>query len=62
MKSVEKWGANVDDAIGQALKELKLEIDDVDIEILEESSNGFLGIGSKLAKVRVTPKIGIDNK
>lgn len=62
MKSVEKWGANVDDAINQALKELKLEMDDVDIEVLEESSNGFLGIGSKLAKVRVTPKTGIDNK
>lgn len=62
MKSVEKWGANVDDAVEQALKELKLEIDDVDIEILEESSSGFLGIGSKLAKVRITPKMGVDNK
>lgn len=62
MKTVEKWGASVDDAVKQALKELKLPEEDVEIEILEESSNGFLGIGSKLAKVRVTPKSGIDNK
>lgn len=61
MKSVEKWGANVDDAVRQALKELKLDRDDATIEVLEESSNGFLGIGSKLAKVRVTPKEGITN-
>lgn len=61
MKSVEKWGANVDDAVRQALKELKIERDDATIEVLEESSNGFLGIGSKLAKVRVTPKEGITN-
>lgn len=62
MKTVEKWGASVDDAVKQALKELKLPKEDVEIEILEESSNGFLGIGSKLAKVRVIPKSGIDNK
>lgn len=61
MESVEKWGANVDDAVRQALKELKIERDDATIEVLEESSNGFLGIGSKLAKVRVTPKEGITN-
>ncbi len=56
MRSSEKWGVDVDTAVDLALKELKLDIEDVEVEVLEESSNGFLGIGSKLAKVRVTAK------
>ena len=54
MRSSEKWGVDVDTAVELALKELKLTRDEVTVEVLEESSNGFLGIGSKLAKVRVT--------
>ena len=56
MKTSEKWGVDVDTAVDLALKELKLTRDEVEIEVLEESSNGFLGIGSKLARVRVTAK------
>ena len=56
MRSSEKWGVDVDTAVDLALKDLKLTRDEVDIEILEEASNGFLGIGSKLARVRVTAK------
>ena len=56
MRSSEKWGVDVDTAVDLALKELKADRDDVEIEVLEESSNGFLGIGSKLARVRVTVK------
>ena len=56
MKASEKWGVDVDTAVELALQELKLTRDEVNVEILEESSKGFLGIGSKLAKVRVTPK------
>ncbi len=61
MRSSEKWGVDVDTAVDLALKELKLSIDDVDVEVLEESSNGFFGIGSKLAKVRVTAKDTTEN-
>ena len=50
MRVSEKWGGDVDAAVELALKELKLTIDEVDVEVLEESSKGFLGIGSKLAK------------
>ena len=53
MKSVEKWGASTDEAVELALAELNLSRDDIEIEVLEEPSKGFLGIGSKLAKVRV---------
>ena len=56
MRSSEKWGVDVDTAVDLALKELKADRDDVEIEVLEESSNGFLGIGSKLARVKVTVK------
>ena len=56
MRSSEKWGVDVETAVDLALKELKLDQEDAEIEVLEESSNGFLGIGSKLARVRVTAK------
>lgn len=56
MRSSEKWGVDVETAVNLALKDLKLERDEVEIEVLEESSSGFLGIGSKLARVRVTAK------
>ena len=56
MRSSEKWGVDVETAVGLALKDLKLQRHEVEVEILEESSSGFLGIGSKLARVRVTAK------
>ena len=56
MRSSEKWGVDVDTAVDLALKELKISREDAEIEVIEESSNGFLGIGSKLARVRVTAK------
>ena len=56
MRSSEKWGVDVETAVDLALKELKVDRDETEIEVLEESSNGFLGIGSKLARVRVTVK------
>ncbi len=63
MRVSEKWGGDVDAAVEMALKELKLTIDEVEVEVLEESSKGFLGIGSKLARVRVTAKEEVkDNK
>ena len=56
MRSVEKWGASTDEAVELALAELNLSRDDIEIEVLEEPSKGFWGIGSKLAKVRVSEK------
>ena len=56
MRSSEKWGVDVETAVDLALKELRIDREDAEIEVLEESSNGFLGIGSKLARVRVTAK------
>lgn len=57
MKTVEKAGRNVDEAVDLALKELAASIDDVEVEILEESSKGILGLLMvKQARVKVTLK------
>ncbi|MGO1369396.1 MAG: RNA-binding cell elongation regulator Jag/EloR [Senegalia sp. (in: firmicutes)] len=57
MKSVVISSKTVQNGIEQALKELNVSRDEVDIEILEEPNKGFLGfIGSKDAKLKVTVK------
>lgn len=56
MMSVEKTGKTIDDAITDALIEIGATTDEVDIEILERGSKGFLGLGAKEARVRVTLK------
>ncbi|MDR1954181.1 MAG: Jag N-terminal domain-containing protein [Clostridiales Family XIII bacterium] len=49
----EKWGRDVDEAVRLALEDLALTEDQVMVTVLEEPAKGFLGLGSKLAKVRV---------
>ncbi len=56
MDYAEKWGKDVETAVELALKDLKLSREEVEVEVLEEPTKGFLGLGSKLAKVRVTKK------
>lgn len=57
MKRIEMTGRTVEEAISAALQELQLEKSDVDIQILEEPSKGFLGIlGGKMARVQVAEK------
>ncbi len=57
MKSVEKTGRTVDEAILAAIAELGVPKSECRVEILAEPSRGFLGIlGSKEARVRVTAK------
>lgn len=58
MKSIEVVARTMDEAIAEALRELQVEREDVEITVLEEGNKGFLGIlGSKQAKVRVEKKI-----
>ena len=54
--STEKSAKNKEAAIEAALKELGAAREDVDIEVLDEGSKGFLGIGARDARVRVTLK------
>ena len=55
-KYTEKSGKNKEAAIEAALKELNASREDVDIEVLDEGSKGFLGIGARDARVKVTLK------
>lgn len=57
MKTIEMTGKTVDEALKNALGELKLTKENVDVEIINEGSKGlFKLIGAKPAKVRVTKK------
>ena len=53
-KFIEKTGRTTDDAIAAALAELRLEREDVTVQVLQLPKSGFLGIGAVPAKVRVT--------
>lgn len=59
-QSIEKSAKNKEDAIDAALKELGLSRDKVDVEVLDEGSKGFLGLGARDARVKVTPKDGVE--
>ena len=54
MDSIEKSGRTVEDAIEEALQILKCKREQVDVKVIDEGSKGFLGLGSRLAKVLVT--------
>ena len=54
MRSVESHGKSVDEAIGQALRRLGRQRDEVDVTVLSEGSRGVFGIGAEEARVRVT--------
>ena len=57
LKETQTSAKSVDEAIDLALEELKVtNKDDVTLEILDEGSKGFLGIGSKEAVVKATLK------
>lgn len=53
MTSIESKGKSVDEAIFKGLTELGVGIDEVDIDIVQEGTRGFLGLG-KSAVVRLT--------
>ncbi|MCF0230470.1 MAG: Jag N-terminal domain-containing protein, partial [Parasporobacterium sp.] len=45
MDYAEKWGKDVEEAVGLALIDLKCSRDEVEVTVLEEPTKGFLGIG-----------------
>lgn len=56
-KTVEITGKSVEDALSEALAQLGVGKDDVDVEVLETPSKGIFGIfGNKPAKIKVTVK------
>lgn len=55
MAGVEGSGRNVEEAVENALAELGLERDAVDVRVLSEGRSGVLGVGGSEARVVVTP-------
>ena len=53
---IEKEGKTVSEATISACEELGVPRNDIEVEVLQEGSKGVLGIGEKLAKVRITVK------
>jgi spoIIIJ-associated protein len=53
---VEVSGADVEDAVARALRQLGLSRDQVEIEVVREGKRGFLGFGSEESIVRVTAR------
>ncbi len=56
MKEIEKEGKSVTIAVENGLEELGLRRDQVEVQVLEEAAAGFLGIGSKPARVHIREK------
>lgn len=54
MRTVEAEGRSTEAALAEALERLGAARDQVEIEVLAEATRGFLGIGAKKARVRVT--------
>ena len=60
MEFIEISAKNVDDAITQATVQLGITSDQLEYEVLDKGSTGFLGIGSKNAVIKALKKFSID--
>lgn len=58
--TIEKNAKSKADAVEAALNELGLTRDKVEVEVLDEGSKGFLGLGARDARVKVTVKEGVE--
>lgn len=57
-RSIEIEGQTVEEATKNALKELGVDRDQIRLEVLDDGKSGFLGFGSKMARVRATLEKG----
>ena len=62
MSSVEAEGRTIEEAVAEALKQLRVEREQVEIEVVSQATKGFLGIGGKKARVRVTPRVPLSTR
>lgn len=58
--SLEVTGKSVDDAVERGLAQLGLAREQVDVEIIHESSRGVFGLGGDEARVRLTARPAVD--
>ncbi|HXJ34949.1 MAG TPA: RNA-binding cell elongation regulator Jag/EloR [Candidatus Eisenbacteria bacterium] len=57
MRSIETEAGTIDEAIERALEALQVTRDKVELEILEYTTRGLLGLGGKRARVRATIRV-----
>lgn len=60
MEYIEVSAKNVDDAITQATIQLGITSDQLEYEVLDKGSTGFLGIGSKNAVIKARKKFTVE--
>lgn len=60
MEFKEFTGKNVEDAITNALVELEITRDKLEYKVIENGTNGFLGIGSKPAKIQARKNVSVE--
>ena len=56
MKQLEAAGKTFNEALTAGLAQMGLDLDQVDYEILDEGAKGFLGIGMRPVRIRLTQK------
>lgn len=61
MDYIEVSAKTYDEAVTDALIQLGVTSDQVDIEVIEKGSSGFLGIGAKPVKIKVSKKITVES-
>ncbi|HRI89385.1 MAG TPA: Jag N-terminal domain-containing protein, partial [Candidatus Hydrogenedentes bacterium] len=57
MRSIEVSAKTRELAINDALSQLGVDRDEVYVEILDEGSKGFLGLGARAVKLRVSTEV-----
>ena len=60
MEFIEVSAKTYDEAVTDALVKLGTTSDQVEIEVLEKGSSGFLGIGAKPVKIKVKKKLTVE--
>ena len=61
MEYIEFSAKTVSDAITEACKKFEVTSDKLDYEVIEEGSNGFLGIGAKPAVIKAAVRYSIED-
>ncbi len=57
MREIESFGKTVEEAVHSGLNRLGLSRDEVDVQVLDEGSRGFLGIGFRHARVKLVSRV-----
>ena len=61
MEFIEVSAKNVEDAITEACQKLGVTSDQIEYEVIDKGSSGFLGIGSKNAVIKACKKASSDH-